>query len=159
MKKENGRELILNMVNFYSLFNVEFIDLIPDLTNSEITPLLSRILNFVHFEGTTTASRISKKLNISVPNTSRSINALNKLGYLNKRQDENDKRIIYLSLSLKAIDNISSIAAAGQDAFLEKFNVLSEEEIAELSDSLLKAQHLIMKMRDLGLNENKKIMK
>ncbi|NRZ27363.1 DNA-binding MarR family transcriptional regulator [Clostridium beijerinckii] len=117
MTKKDNRELILNMVNFYSLFNVEFIDLIPDLTNTEITPLLSKILNFIHFEGTTTASRISKKLNISVPNTSRSINALYNLGYLIKKQDEKDKRIVYLSLSNKSLNLISSVAAAGEDIF------------------------------------------
>ncbi|MBE6090538.1 MarR family winged helix-turn-helix transcriptional regulator [Clostridium beijerinckii] len=157
MTKKDNRELILNMVNFYSLFNVEFIDLIPDLTNTEITPLLSKILNFIHFEGTTTASRISKKLNISVPNTSRSINALYNLGYLIKKQDEKDKRIVYLSLSNKSLNLISSVAAAGEDIFLERFNVLSNEEIAELSQSLLKAQNLIIKMRDLY--EDKKTMK
>lgn len=157
MTKKDNRELILNMVNFYSLFNVEFIDLIPDLTNTEITPLLSKILNFIHFEGTTTASRISKKLNISVPNTSRSINALYNLGYLIKKQDEKDKRIVYLSLSNKSLNLISSVAVAGEDIFLERFNVLSNEEIAELSQSLLKAQNLIIKMRDLY--EDKKTMK
>ncbi|MZK50938.1 MarR family winged helix-turn-helix transcriptional regulator [Clostridium beijerinckii] len=157
MTKKNNRELILNMVNFYSLFNVEFIDLIPDLTNTEITPLLSKILNFIHFEGTTTASRISKKLNISVPNTSRSINALYNLGYLIKKQDDKDKRIVYLSLSNKSLNLISSVAGAGEDIFLERFNVLSNEEIAELSQSLLKAQNLIIKMRDLY--EDKKTMK
>ncbi|ABR34986.1 MULTISPECIES: MarR family winged helix-turn-helix transcriptional regulator [Clostridium] len=157
MTKKDNRELILNMVNFYSLFNVEFIDLIPDLTNTEITPLLSKILNFIHFEGTTTASRISKKLNISVPNTSRSINALYNLGYLIKKQDEKDKRIVYLSLSNKSLNLISSVAATGEDIFLERFNVLSNEEIAELSQSLLKAQNLIIKMRDLY--EDKKTMK
>ncbi|OVE68202.1 MarR family transcriptional regulator [Clostridium diolis] len=157
MTKKDNRELILNMVNFYSLFNVEFIDLIPDLTNTEITPLLSKILNFIHFEGTTTASRISKKLNISVPNTSRSINALYNLGYLIKKQDEKDKRIVYLSLSNKSLNLISSVAAAGEDFFLGRFNVLSNEEISELSQSLLKAQNLIIKMRDLY--EDKKTMK
>lgn len=157
MTKKDNRELILNMVNFYSLFNVEFIDLMPDLTNTEITPLLSKILNFIHFECTTTASRISKKLNISVPNTSRSINALYNLGYLIKKHDEKDKRIVYLSLSNKSLNLISSVAAAGEDIFLERFNVLSNEEIAELSQSLLKAQNLIIKMRDLY--EDKKTMK
>lgn len=148
MNNKDTRELILNMVNFYSLFNVEFIDLIPDLTNIEITPLFSKILNFIHFEGTTTASRISKKLNISVPNTSRSINTLYNLGYLIKNKDEKDKRIFYISLSNKALNIILSVAATEQDAFLERFNVLSNEEICELSQSLLKAQNLIIKMRD-----------
>ena len=156
MTKKLTRELILNMVNFYSLFNTEFIELIPDLTNKEITPLLSKILNFIHFEGTTTASRISKKLNISVPNTSRSINTLYNYGYLTKKQDEKDKRIIYLSLSSKALNLILSVAATGEDDFLERFNVLSNEEIEDLSRALLKAQSLIIKMRDL--NEKKENM-
>lgn len=156
MNKKATRELILNMVNFYSLFNTEFIDLIPDLTNTEITPLLSKILNFIHFEGTTTASRISKKLNISVPNTSRSINTLYNYGYLIKKQDEKDKRIVYLSLSNKALDLILSVASNGEDDFLERFKVLSNEEIGDLSHALLKAQNLIIKMR--ALNENKENM-
>lgn len=155
MIKKDASKLILNMVNFYSLFNVEFIDLIPDLTNTEITPLFAKILNFIHFEGNTTASRISKKLNISVPNTSRSINALYNLGYLIKNKDEKDKRIVYISLSNKALNIILSAAASEEDAFLERFNVLSSEEIDELSQSLLKAQNLIIKMRDLHEGKNK----
>ncbi|RII33008.1 MarR family transcriptional regulator [Clostridium chromiireducens] len=150
MNKKDNRDLILNMVNFYSLFNVEFIDLIPDLTNIEITPLFSKILNFIHFEGTTTVSRISKKLNISVPNTSRSINTLYNLGYLIKNKDEKDKRIVYISLSNKSLNIILSVASAEEEAFLERFNVLSNEEVSELSQSLLKAQNLIIKMRDLN---------
>ncbi|MVX66504.1 MarR family transcriptional regulator [Clostridium chromiireducens] len=150
MNKKDNRDLILNMVNFYSLINVEFIDLIPDLTNIEITPLFSKILNFIHFEGITTASRISKKLNISVPNTSRSINTLYNLGYLIKNKDEKDKRIVYISLSNKSLNIILSVASAEEEAFLERFNVLSNEEVSELSQSLLKAQNLIIKMRDLN---------
>lgn len=153
MNKKDSRELILNMVNFYSLFNAEFLELIPYLTNTEITPLLSKILNFIHFEGTTTASRISKKLNISVPNTSRSINNLYNFGYLIKKQDEKDKRIVYLSLSSKALKLILSVAATGEADFVERFKVLSDKEIEDLSSALLKAQNLIIKMRDL--NENK----
>jgi DNA-binding MarR family transcriptional regulator len=156
MNKDKSQNLILNMVNFYTLFSVEFIDLIPDLTNSEITPLLSRILNFMHFEGTTTATKISKKLNITIPNTSRSINTLNKLGYIVKKQDENDKRVIYLSLSAKAINLILSVAGAGESKFLDKFKVLSENEILELSHSFLRLQELLIKIRDLNLQDNKK---
>jgi MarR family transcriptional regulator, organic hydroperoxide resistance regulator len=37
-------------------------------------------------------------------------------------------------------------AATGEDDFLERFNVLSNEEIEDLSQTLLKAQKLIIKM-------------
>lgn len=153
MRKKDTQKLILNIVNFHSLFNAEFLDLIPDLTNEEITPLFSKILNFIHFEGATTASIISRKLNISIPNTSRSINTLNNLGYLIKTKDREDKRIIYISLSNKALNAILTAATSEEDSYLERFDVLSNEEIAELSTALLKAQNLIIKMRDS--NDNK----
>jgi len=152
MNKIESQKLILHMVNFYTIFNTEFIDLIPDLSNSEISPLLSKILNFIHLEGNTTASTLSKKLNISVPNISRSINRLNNLDYLIKKQDSNDKRIIYLSLSPKALALISSVSSASEEIFLERFKVLSLEELNELSKSFSKIQNLLIKMRELNVN-------
>ena len=64
---------------------------------------------------------------------------------------------VWTILSNKALNIISSVAENGEDIFLERFNVLSNEEIAELSQSLLKAQNLIIKMRDLY--EDKKTIK
>ena len=79
------RQLILSMVNFYMLFNSEFSELIPDLRNAEISPLLSKVLNLIHEEGITNASILSRKLNISILNISRSINTLNALEYIIKK--------------------------------------------------------------------------
>lgn len=150
MDKTEGQKLILSMVNFYTIFNAEFIDIIPDLSNSEITPLLSKIINSIHLEGTTTASKLSKKLNISVPNTSRSINTLNNLGYLIKRQDTTDKRITYLSLSPKVIELLLKASISCDERFIKKFNSLSAEEILELSQSFSKINSLFIKVRDLN---------
>lgn len=153
MNKEDFQKLILNMVNFYTIFNIEFADLIPDLSNSEISPLLSKILNIIHLEGTTTSSNLSKRLNIPISNISRSVNTLNNLGYLIKKQDLKDKRIVYLSLSQKALEFISTILANSQETFLERFNVLSLEEIETISMSLSTLKGLFIKMRDLNLNK------
>jgi DNA-binding MarR family transcriptional regulator len=152
MNKEESQKLLLKMINFCTIFNTEFANLIPDLSNSEITPLLSKILNYIHFEGTTTSSIISKNLNISIPNTSRSINTLYSLGYIVKKQDSNDKRIIYLSLSAKAFELIFTVSSASEGKFLERFNTLSTEEINELSNSFSAIQILLIKMRELNAN-------
>jgi MarR family transcriptional regulator, 2-MHQ and catechol-resistance regulon repressor len=154
MNKIEGQDLILSMINFYTIFNSEFIDLIPDLSNSEISPLLSKILNFIHLEGTTTASKLSKKLNISVPNTSRSINTLHNLGYLTKKQDSTDKRIIYLSLSPKALDLMAKALTSSDERFIKKFNLLSNEDTLELSQSFSKINTLLIKIRDLNKISN-----
>lgn len=153
MNKEDSRKLILNMVNFYTLFNVEFMDLIPDLSNSEISPLLSKIINYIHLEGTTTSSNLSKKLNISVPNISRSINVLYSLGYIIKTQDKQDRRIIYLSLSNKALDLIATVISKSEKIFLERFEVLTTDEIQDMYESFYKIQSLLIKMRELNSNK------
>lgn len=75
---------------------------------------------------------------------------MNNLGYLVKRQDEKDKRIVYLSLSPKALNIIFSVTSSSEDKFLDRFNVLSQEELVELSESFLNVQNLIIKMRDLN---------
>ncbi|MCB2358136.1 MarR family winged helix-turn-helix transcriptional regulator [Clostridium estertheticum] len=156
MNSKEHQKLILNMVNFYSIFNIEFIDLIPDLSNLGVSPLLSKILNTIHMEGNTTPSFLSKKLNISSSNVSRSINRLNLMGYINKRQDSIDKRITYLSLSKKAVELVSKTMSNSEEIFIKKFNVLSSEEIEELSYSFITIQNLLIKMRDLNIsNQNK----
>ncbi|MBX4259415.1 MarR family transcriptional regulator [Clostridium estertheticum] len=156
MNSKEHQKLILSMVNFYSIFNIEFIDLIPDLSNLGVSPLLSKILNTIHMEGNTTSSFLSKKLNISSSNVSRSINTLNLMGYINKRQDSIDKRITYLSLSKKAVELVSKTMSNSEEMFLKKFNVLSSEEIEELSYSFITIQNLLIKMRDLNIsNQNK----
>ncbi|AGX44199.1 MarR family winged helix-turn-helix transcriptional regulator [Clostridium saccharobutylicum] len=157
MNKEDFQKLILNIVNFYTIFNIEFTDLIPDLSNSEISPLLSKILNVIHLEGTTTSSKLSKRLNIPISNISRSVNTLNNLGYLIKKQDSKDKRIVYLSLSPKALEFISTILTESEETFLERFNVLSLEEIVTISMSLATLKGLFIKMRDLNLNKKSDI--
>ncbi|MCB2338817.1 MarR family winged helix-turn-helix transcriptional regulator [Clostridium estertheticum] len=156
MNSKEHQKLILSMVNFYSIFNIEFIDLIPDLSNLGVSPLLSKILNTIHMEGNTTSSFLSKKFNISSSNVSRSINTLNLMGYINKRQDSIDKRITYLSLSKKAVELVSKTMSNSEEMFLKKFNVLSSEEIEELSYSFITIQNLLIKMRDLNIsNQNK----
>lgn len=148
MDKEQSEKLILNMVNFYTLFEKEFLDLLPEFSNRELSPLLSRMLNEIHIQGKTTSSNLSKRLDLSVPNTSRSVNTLFKLGYITKVQDLKDKRIVYLSLSEKGLELILKYIYASQEKFLEKFNVLSQSEIKELTDSFSTIKNVLLKMRN-----------
>lgn len=148
MNREQSEKLILNMVNFYTLFEKEFLDLLPEFSNRELSPLLSRMLNEIHIQGKTTSSILSKRLDLSVPNTSRSVNTLFKLGYLTKTQDLKDKRIVYLSLSEKGLELILKYIYASQEQFLEKFNVLSETEIKQLTDSFSTIKNILLKMRN-----------
>ncbi|MDT8719054.1 winged helix DNA-binding protein [Clostridium sp. 19966] len=143
------------MINFNTVFNSEFVNFIPELSNDEISPQLSKILNVIHMEGKTTSSKLSRILNIPISNMSRSINTLNSLEYIVKKQDSKDKRIVYLTLSSKALDYISKVIASSQEVFWERLNIFSEDEIEELTSSFLKIQNLFIKMREAN-NSNQR---
>lgn len=153
MDKKQSEKLVLGIVNFYILFENEILDLMPDFNNSEVSPLLSKMLNEIHIQGRTTSSELSNRLNISIPNTSRSVNVLYKLGYITKKQDSDDKRIVYLSLSSKGVDLISSCINISQEKFLERFKVLSDKEIKQLMNSFSTINGILIKMRELNKND------
>jgi DNA-binding MarR family transcriptional regulator len=150
MEREKLESLVLNMVNFHQIFEKEFTRLIPVISNDEISPLLSKMLNEIHLQGKTTASHLSKVLNQSVPNTSRSVNTLYKLGYIEKKQDEKDKRIVYLTLSIKGFHLMKQFLVMYQEKFMTRFDVFTEEEIDELNQSFDSIKNLFIKMRNLN---------
>lgn len=153
MNKKKCKNLILNMVNFYTIFEKEFLCLMPYINNPEVSPLLSRMLNEIHIQGKTTSSKLSEILNLSLPNTSRSINSLYKLGYINKNQDLKDKRIVYISLSNKGLDLVLQCISKSEKNFLEKLTVLSDKEIDELNNSYSNIINILIKARKLN-NKN-----
>lgn len=140
------KQLVLNMVNFYTLFDKEFTGLMPDINIPEITPLLSRILNEIHLQGRTTSKQLSERLNLSVPNTSRGINKLYHFGYLDKLVCEQDKRITYISLSVKGYELITRFIIQYQEQYFKKLTILEEVEVDELNESFEKIKALFIKM-------------
>jgi len=148
MNEEQKQKLILNIVQFYNLFQKEFLDSMPDNNNPELSPLLFKILNEIHFTGTITSSSISKRLSISIPNTSRNINKLAELGYIHKNKDKDDKRITHLTLSQKGLNLIINSNISTEEILFDKFDVLSSQELEELSESFSSIKGLLIKMRD-----------
>ncbi|MFA9378495.1 MAG: MarR family winged helix-turn-helix transcriptional regulator [Lachnotalea sp.] len=149
MGSEKTEQIVLNMVNFYILFEKEFMELVPIINIPEITPMLSRMLNEIHLQGKTTSSELSKHLNLSLPNTSRAVNTLYQLGYINKTQDVNDKRIGYITLSIEGVELVKQFLVIYQEKFFEKLSHLSEAEIEHLNESFSTIKDLFIKMREV----------
>lgn len=144
--KSKYEKLVLNMVNFHILFDKEFTGLLPDIDIPEMTPLLSRMLNEIHLRGRTTSKELSERLNLSVPNTSRSVNKLYHLGYIEKLACDKDKRITYITLSVKGYELIRQFMLQYQEQYFNKIRLLEEKEVDELNDNFEKIKNLFIKM-------------
>jgi DNA-binding MarR family transcriptional regulator len=113
------------------------------------------MLNEIHQQGRTTSSELSKRLNLSLPNTSRGVNTLYQLGYIIKTQDENDKRIGYITLSIEGVELVKKFLDVYQEKFFEKLGHLSENEIDDLNVSFTTIKNIFIKMRELNKDKNK----
>jgi DNA-binding MarR family transcriptional regulator len=107
------------------------------------------MLNEIHIKGRTTSTELSKRLDLSIPNTSRSLTTLHKLGYITKNKDLKDKRIAYITLSKQGVELVAKYSDKSQEDFIKKFQTLSDEEVDEMNTSFEKITKILIKTREL----------
>lgn len=139
-------DLILNMVNFYILFEREFNGLVPELEEPQMTPLLSRMLNEIHLQGRTTTKELSRRLNLSTPNTSRSVNALYRLGYIQKSASTTDKRISYITLTREGLTLFRRELQKYQEKYFSRLEHLEDKKIDELIEHFKSMKDIFMEL-------------
>lgn len=94
---------------------------IKDIKPSEFMVL--HLVKHSFMEGTdgVMVSEISDALKIARPTVTQLVNSLQKKGFLEKRSDENDKRVVRIHLSEKGID----LAKKGTEEFYRRFEGLA----------------------------------
>lgn len=98
-----------------------------------ITPSQMALIFMVNYHEKITLSDIAKNLNISKSAVTQLVDGLVRLDLLKKINDENDRRINYLSLTEKSKIRLDKM----HDCFIEKiskiFDVLSDNDLLELN--------------------------
>ncbi|MBX4264987.1 MarR family winged helix-turn-helix transcriptional regulator [Clostridium estertheticum] len=137
MNKDEKQDLVHNMSQFYIILQREVLDLIAESNNSELSPLLFNALHEIYLDEYIIPSVLSKRLSITIPNTSRCLHSLTKMGYVIKVKDKVDKRITHIELSLKGIDLAQNSFNYMDKSMLKKVEVLNSGELAKISESFL----------------------
>ncbi|MBX4259478.1 MarR family transcriptional regulator [Clostridium estertheticum] len=145
MKTYGKLDLVHNMSRFYIVLQREALDLMTESNNSELSPLLFKALHEIYLDEYITPSVLSKRLSITLPNTSRCLHSLTKMGYVIKIKDKIDKRITHIKLSLKGIDLVQSSFNHMDESMLKKVEVLNSDELSKISESFLILMSLFKK--------------
>jgi len=145
MKKDEKQGLIHNMSQFYIILQREILDLMAESNDSELSPLLFKALHEIYVDECIIPSILSKRLSITMPNTSRCLHNLTEMGYVIKVKDKVDKRITHIELSLKGINLVQSSVNHMDEVLLGKVEVLNSGELAKISESFLILMSLFKK--------------
>ena len=149
MNEEEKKKVIQEIISFYGVFQKEVMDILPnDVT--ELSQLLFRALQEIYFTKNITSSILARRLAITVPNTSRSLQQLSALDYIIKIKDENDKRITHIRLTEKGVELVEKYNKSTDELMLKKLGVLELEELGRLSEAFSTIKELFQKIGTLN---------
>ncbi|ERI92643.1 transcriptional regulator, MarR family [Clostridiales bacterium oral taxon 876 str. F0540] len=145
MIEDYKRKAIKNITDFYAIFQKEVLDIFPG-NIPELTPLLSKALFEIYYTENITPSILTRRLAITVPNTSRCLQKLGDLGYINKVKDENDKRITHIKLTEEGIKLVEKSISYMDEVMLNRLSLLKMDELERLSGAFMTIRELFDKI-------------
>ncbi len=133
-------------MNRDDLFNktVELISKVYDLeakltnkkTDDDVTSLQVNILKILYFSCSKNLSSLSECLNINLPNCSREVKKMTKLGYIEKKVSDIDKRRTELSLTPDGNYKVESFLLDMKNNFFKKSGDMTEDKINRCIESI-----------------------
>jgi len=137
--------LITFLVNKMSMVSTQ---IYSELFNISVTEW--RIVSLLAVEQPIVAKRISEVIGFDKATVSRSINRLEKEGYLALRPDENDRRAIFIQLTEKGVNLHNQVIDIALDREQKMLEPLTASEIEQFIQILNKLNQNIVAMNELS---------
>lgn len=112
----------------------------------EITPLQFEIIRLLLEEGNLHAAEIGNRLEIAKAQMTKLIDGLVELNIIERIPDISDRRITKLALTKSGIALLKEHRDIVDNAVKETMSVLSDEELRELNNSLVRVRDILAKL-------------
>lgn len=143
------------LLNFLSLVrNDLFIDSIfiknlpaKYISDISLPPSHIKVILYLEKVKSSPISQIANKLNISKSNMTPIIDRLIELNLVNRYSDNNDRRVLRVELTPKALELFEFLKSIANDAIKDKISSLSDDDLDALSDSLHTLTSILSKLK------------
>ena len=116
------------------------------IKNSEITPVLFGIMNFLHHAGPCSMTEISEKKALTISNCSRAVNKLAEIGYIKRETDQKDRRKSQISLNKKGEEYLQESKKQFEEEIKKQLSVLEEDDIKTLKKASDEVYQILSKI-------------
>jgi len=113
----------------------------------DITPLHFEIVRLLEEEGTLHIAEIVERLQIAKAQMTQLIDRLADLNLVERKTDIADRRTINITLTSEGRTVLEEHRKSIMSAIQETMSCLTDEEVADLSDSLRKLRHILSKLQ------------
>lgn len=115
----------------------------------QMPPSHLKVIFYLAHSGSSSISQVAKTLDISKSNMTPIIDKLIFYGLVTRYTDLNDRRILRIELTEKAIKLFTSVRESACKSFTDKISKLTDEEILMLNDSISNLIILLDKLNDI----------
>lgn len=117
------------------------------LSDFSIPPSHARVIFYLLESNSSPISQIADNLGISKPNMTPIIDNLINYGLVNRYNDPNDRRILRVELTDKALELIDIFRIGIRNSFAERISPLSDDEIITLDNSIANLITILRKLK------------
>ncbi len=132
MKKEEYQKLaksIFEMPHYFKRFGKQ-------LSNNRVNFFEMHLLSYLSHEKELSMTIISNKLHISKPNLTAIVDKLVKEGYVQRKFDESDRRLILIELTEKGQEYQQECSKARYESVAKMFEKFSDDDFIEFNKSI-----------------------
>lgn len=117
-----------------------------DFGKNDLTRTQQIIIMALSIHPILSMSQLAKKINTSNEQATRAVAQLVKKGFIHRCKSQINKRVINISLTEKAVNFLNETKENIHDELIKKFDVVSDEEIHKLYESLLNIKQILQTM-------------
>ncbi|AOR22484.1 MarR family winged helix-turn-helix transcriptional regulator [Clostridium taeniosporum] len=109
-------------------------------------PSHTKVILYLHKANSSPISQIANNLGISKSNMTPIIDKLIEYGLVNRYCDENDRRILRVELTKKALDIFEEFRNAAKAKLVSKIEILDDDDLYTLNDCVSKLYNIMKKI-------------
>lgn len=148
----NREKLPEYIFNFFPLLHKKLLRSRP---TTVVTRQQMDLMHKIKFRPDKPMSYYGEKMLISKPNLSKLVNDLIEEGYLTRKRDENDRRVVTIHLTDEGHSLVEAFFKDMGNQIIESVKVLTDEEVNELVKSFDTIQRLFEKLETKNEDFNK----
>lgn len=118
-------------------------------SHDEISPSQRLILATVYHYGPVSISQIAEREHVQSPSASKNVAVLERLGFVRRSRDPNDRRSSLISMTERGCDLVDEIRAAALSFLADRLHELEPGDLEALDRSLAALERLVGSVDDI----------
>lgn len=152
MEKVDRKTVVRELMSMHPLFRKKFLNR-PDHPFGGMNKSQRNVVMALNLYSTMNMGQLAVEANVSLQQITKTVNALEDMGYVHRYIDRANRRQIWVSLSEECQNMIRNSCDANDGLLVESFSSLSDEDMLTLQEAVRTVLRIVNKIEDRPLQD------